>query len=360
VSVAAEGAGDSTISASLLADFLSEWADATQVTERLLIELEGAPSSIEHLHGLFRAVHSMKSNLKMLHLDAAARLLHAIEDVLHAMREGRMAFEPTFGDLVLLSVERVRICFTRHRGDEAHAASVLGPVERLVARMAEEPQRRSVLVTHALTLLDPWYAPRTSESQSNPELDLAHFRTLAQVSERRAGLEEGSTLRMEQIAAEVNLRAGLPIPPIQLSAAVLLHDFCMSLLPLELLKSAAPLSPAHVALLQSHPARSAALLDHRPEWAAAQQIILQHHERHDGSGYPAAVPGDAIHPGARLLAMVDTFEAITQDRSHKSQRRPVLRALTEINAGAGSQFDPQWVQVFNDWARQRYLGGTKA
>jgi HD-GYP domain-containing protein (c-di-GMP phosphodiesterase class II) len=58
--------------------------------------------------------------------------------------------------------------------------------------------------------------------------------------------------------------------------------------------------------------------------------------------------------------MVDTFEAITQDRSHKSQRRPVLRALTEINAGAGSQFDPQWVRVFNDWARQRYLGGARA
>jgi HD-GYP domain-containing protein (c-di-GMP phosphodiesterase class II) len=359
MSTASVEEGESVVDASLFADFLSEWADATRATECLLVELEASPGSIEHLHGLFRAMHSMKSNLKMLHFDAAARLLHAIEELLHAMRQGRMAFEPTFGDLVLLSVERVRTCFSKHRGDESHAAAVLAPVERLVARMADEPERQSVLIIHALTLLDPWYAPKSGQSQTSPQLDLSHFRALAQVSERRAGLEEGSTLRMEQIAVEVNSRAGLPIPPIQLSAAVLLHDFGMSLLPLELLKSAAPLSPAHVALLQSHPARSAALLDHRPEWVTAQQIILQHHERHDGSGYPASVPGNAIHPGARLLAMVDTFEAITQDRSHKSQRRPVLRALTEINAGAGSQFDPDWVRVFNDWARQRYLGAGR-
>ena len=87
-------------------------------------------------------------------------------------------------------------------------------------------------------------------------------------------------------------------------------------------------------------------------WDQASYIVLEHHEREDGLGYPAGLTGAHICPGAKILAIVDAFEARTHERAYSTNlKRPFVRAVLEINRCAGTHFDPNWVNVFNEVGR---------
>lgn len=80
-------------------------------------------------------------------------------------------------------------------------------------------------------------------------------------------------------------------------------------------------------------------------------MVLDHHESYDGTGYPNRLSGEQIHPGARILAIVDTFCSITTERSDRSYKKSLLSAISEINANIEVQFDPKLVNAFNDVVR---------
>src|SRR5439155_21562464 len=75
------------------------------------------------------------------------------------------------------------------------------------------------------------------------------------------------------------------------------------------------------------------------------QVILQHHERFDGQGYPEGRLGDETHALAQILAVADAYEAMTSRRPHRAPL-PREHAITELRKGAGSQFAPQVVEAF--------------
>jgi putative two-component system response regulator len=74
-------------------------------------------------------------------------------------------------------------------------------------------------------------------------------------------------------------------------------------------------------------------------------IIRHHHERWDGSGYPDGLVGETIPVGARVVAVVDAFDAIVHDRPYRPARSP-REAVAEIRSGCGSQFDPSIADRF--------------
>lgn len=76
-----------------------------------------------------------------------------------------------------------------------------------------------------------------------------------------------------------------------------------------------------------------------------RDILLYHQERFDGTGYPAGLKGDAIPLGARMLAIVDSYDAMVTDRPYR-KKLPVKEALAELRRCAGTQFDPKLVKVF--------------
>jgi HD-GYP domain-containing protein (c-di-GMP phosphodiesterase class II) len=90
-------------------------------------------------------------------------------------------------------------------------------------------------------------------------------------------------------------------------------------------------------------------------WDDAARMILDHHERFDGSGYPNGIKGEEIHVGARMIAIVDAFCSMTTERSDRNYKKGLLSAISEINANTETQFDPQLVSVFNDVVRNMMM-----
>jgi putative nucleotidyltransferase with HDIG domain len=125
--------------------------------------------------------------------------------------------------------------------------------------------------------------------------------------------------------------------------AALVHDVGKLTLPRTLLDKPARLTPQEAALMQQHPAAGARLLRQLGVDEAIIALVSHHHERWDGQGYPARLAGSATPRGARLIAIADTFMAMTTTRPYQPAR-PVFVALQELERGAGTQFDPLLVQ----------------
>jgi diguanylate cyclase (GGDEF)-like protein len=126
--------------------------------------------------------------------------------------------------------------------------------------------------------------------------------------------------------------------------AGLLHDVGWIGLPDEILSKEGPLSTEEWKDVRTHPALAARLLA-QPELADLRSWIAAHHERPDGQGYPRGLDGEDIPLESRILAVADSYEAMTNERAY----RPALsdeEAHDELRAGAGSQFDGDVVEAF--------------
>jgi HD-GYP domain-containing protein (c-di-GMP phosphodiesterase class II) len=80
-------------------------------------------------------------------------------------------------------------------------------------------------------------------------------------------------------------------------------------------------------------------------WEPVAPIVLNHHEWHDGTGYPEGLAGDAIPIESRVISVCDAFDSMTSDTSYKVAM-PEEAAIEELRAGAGTQFDPRIVEAF--------------
>lgn len=134
----------------------------------------------------------------------------------------------------------------------------------------------------------------------------------------------------------------------QIAAGAMLHDAGKRFLPPELLAKSGLLTRSERQLIESHPTRGYLELRARSDLTFGQlMMVYQHHERPDGTGYPVGVDASEIHPWAKLLAVVDVFDAITCKRPY----RPPLslpEALAYQREHAGSQFDEETLQCWSD------------
>jgi response regulator RpfG family c-di-GMP phosphodiesterase len=126
----------------------------------------------------------------------------------------------------------------------------------------------------------------------------------------------------------------------------LLHDVGKIGVPTDLLAKQGPLTPEEYALMQDHTVIGAQILDEVPFLhGEGIKVIRSHHERWDGTGYPDRLAGTAIPLSARIFAVADAMDAMTEDRPYRD-RASWETATREIRSQSGSQFDPAVVDAF--------------
>jgi response regulator RpfG family c-di-GMP phosphodiesterase len=141
--------------------------------------------------------------------------------------------------------------------------------------------------------------------------------------------------------------------------ASLVSDVGMLAVPAEVLAKAGPLAPEEWDTVRRHTGTGCRLIAALGRLEPTEQIVAQHHERWDGSGYPAGKRGAEICLGARILAVADALAALTDDRPYRP-RLELAGAVHEIRACSGSQFDPQVVEALRRISMQRLTNCLKA
>jgi len=140
-----------------------------------------------------------------------------------------------------------------------------------------------------------------------------------------------------------------------ISWGALLHDVGKIAIPDGILRKPASLTPEEWEAMRGHPEAGFDILRQVDFLKPASDIVLAHHERYDGEGYPRGLKGEEIPFGARIFMIADAFDAMTSDRSYRSAM-PAEEALAEILRCSGSQFDPTAVRAFLSVYQKRFVG----
>ena len=178
--------------------------------------------------------------------------------------------------------------------------------------------------------------------------------TLAQLSaaiEARDPFAKGHSSRVTVFAQAMARRIGLDqerVPILRLGA--LLHDVGKLAVPSTVLLKQGPLTEAEVGQMRRHPVAGARMLKTLGAPPMILPVVLHHHERWDGSGYPSGQKGEEIPLEARMLSIADSFDAMTSTRPYRASKSPD-EAMDELERCAGTQFDPELVDAFaGAWA----------
>jgi putative nucleotidyltransferase with HDIG domain len=186
------------------------------------------------------------------------------------------------------------------------------------------------------------------------ETEALHLRTiegLAMAIEAKDHNTHEHLLRVRVYVSEIGLTMGLDKPQMQaILTAALLHDIGKLAVPEHIINKPGKLTPEEFDKMKIHPVVGADILERVRFPYPVVPIVRSHHEAWDGSGYPDGLAGEDIPLGARILTVVDCFDALASDRPYR-KALPLDKAMEFMKSRAGSQFDPKVVAVLE----QRYV-----
>ncbi len=179
------------------------------------------------------------------------------------------------------------------------------------------------------------------------------FRTLGKILDARDPYVGGHAAQMAHYAVAIARELGLPAERAELvRQAGFLHDIGKIAIPEQILHKPAKLTDAEYAVIKTHAAIGAELLQSSKGLHQFAPFVRHHHERWDGRGYPDGLNGEEIPLEARILNVCDSVEAMASDRPYK-QGMPLPEIIAEVKRCAGSQFDPAVADAFIRLAEQQ-------
>ena len=157
---------------------------------------------------------------------------------------------------------------------------------------------------------------------------------------------EAHSKRMADLCGKIALRMDVPKNEMdKLHLFAMIHDIGKIGINDSVLNKPGKLSEEEWDMMRKHPQIGYRIAESVPELAGVANYILAHHERWDGKGYPFGLSGESVPLMARILAVVDAYDAMTEDRIYR-KAMPVEAAIEEIRSNSGTQFDPNVVEIF--------------
>jgi diguanylate cyclase (GGDEF)-like protein len=219
-----------------------------------------------------------------------------------------------------------------------YAAKSLGRNRTYLYRAIDEsaPVRRAPISAEhrsAATAIGQWASDTATEALASVLAPQPHHR--GRPSDMIASLATGIALEL-----------GLPVEEIErIRVASLLHDLGKLAVPSEILDKPTALSDGEWQAIGEHPRIGQVILEQASSLREAIPVVLHHHERFNGGGYPHGLRGAEIPLGARIVSVADAYHAMVHDRPYKTALTHD-EALEELRHNAGTQFDPDVVNVF--------------
>jgi cyclic di-GMP phosphodiesterase len=184
---------------------------------------------------------------------------------------------------------------------------------------------------------------------------LASLFELADILDARDKYTHGHSERVGHYAEQVAIQMGMPSERAHLTfLAGRLHDIGKCAINNEVLLKRGSLDDDERSHMRRHPEVGSAMLAHFSLFREVAAFVRGHHERWDGRGYPDGLGGEAIPLEARIIAVVDSYDAMTTTRPYRVAM-PHAEAVRRLREGAGRQWDPEVVATFIAWAASREL-----
>ncbi len=262
-------------------------------------------------------------------------------------RAGRPAFSGMGDRLPATTAERFTLLGAR--GYAVLPLVARGHVVGMVALLDErerhfDPQEQSLARAAAAAVARAMEAARLYAASERAAIET--IEALAGTIEARDGYTGEHCARMAERATALGEALGLNEEDLEtLRLGALLHDVGKIGIPDAILNKPARLTPEEYETMKLHPEIGVRILSSVAPLRAVLPLVMHHHERYDGAGYPAGLSGEDIPVGARVLAVVDAYGAMIEDRVYRRSRGRAY-ALAEIEREAGSHFDPHMARVF--------------
>ena len=187
---------------------------------------------------------------------------------------------------------------------------------------------------------------------SEERMTLNAVRALVTAVDAHDNYTDRHSQQVATYAAELAKVIGLsPDKIATIKTAAMLHDIGKISIPDDILNKAEALTDEERKLFESHSNTGVTIISHIASLADCIPVILHHHERFDGSGYPHRLKGEEIPLEARILTISDAFSAMTSDRPHR-EALSYDQAIEELLKGSGTQFDPKLTEIFIPIASQ--------
>ena len=247
------------------------------------------------------------------------------------------------------SIIRVWVTYNSHDLPQHAALYVMGPLAALVAQIS----------AWALCLMVIPVALIYISFRNN---SLLRFQTkeaveaLADTIDMRDPYTFQHSQRVARYARELAVKMGLSEDMVDtIESAARVHDLGKVGIDTSVLSKPAALSESDWEKMRKHPEIGASIVGRFPFFHSGQELILHHHERYDGQGYPKGVDNSSIPIGAKIIAVADAFDAMTSDRPYR-RALPLTTVLRELERYKGIQWDPQVTEALTGIIRQDLEG----
>ncbi len=178
------------------------------------------------------------------------------------------------------------------------------------------------------------------------KLNLGTLEALARTVDAKSSWTAGHSERVTHLSVKIAQVLGMDEKQVEtLKRAAYLHDIGKIGIPLSILDKPDRLTEQEFETVKDHPAIGARILEPIEAYADVIPMVMQHHEKYNGKGYPHGIAGEEISIGARIMAVADVYDAVVSDRPYR-QGWIEEKAINMITGGAGEHFDPKVVDAF--------------